>query len=260
MKVGLYSAAPRLGDVEANLATIAKEVASRKADLVVFPELFATGYNIGDDAQRLALRLDDDRLAPVLAACAKAKVHAVFGAPRQARAGVTHNSAFLVTPKKEVLAYDKRCLATYTTFQEGLFFRPGTTSPVWETDLGTIGPGICYDLFFPEFHKRQALAGADILLNISASPTTSQRFFETMFPARAIENACFFGYSNNVGAQDGIVFWGGAQAWGPRANLLGRVEPLKRGRVIVDLDMDDLVPAREFRPTLRDSRPEDLAA
>lgn len=257
-RLALHAATPKLGDVEANVAAVAKAVAATKDALVAFPELFLSGYNIGDDAQRLALTLDDDRLDPIRKAAKAAKSTVVAGGPRKIRAGVTSNAAFLIHPDGTTEAYDKRVLANYTTFQEGLFFQPGRTTPVFETRHGTVGLSICYDLFFPEFQRRQALAGADLLLNISASPTTSQRFFEALFPARAIENVCFVAYTNLAGPQDGIVFWGGAQAWTPRAHRLGRSEPMKPGKVDVELDWDDLAPAREFRPTLRDVRSEDL--
>ncbi|MEK6986448.1 MAG: carbon-nitrogen hydrolase family protein [Candidatus Thermoplasmatota archaeon] len=251
-RLALWSANPKLGNVEANVATVAKAIAAREADFVVFPEMFLTGYAIGDDAQRLAFRLGDDRLEPIRKACAQAKTHCVVGAPRSPRRGLTHNSALLFGPGGEEAAYDKRSLATFTTFEDGLFFKPGTTSPVFDTGVGKIGLTICYDWFLPEYPRAQALAGADLLLNISASPTTSQRFFEALMPARAIENACFTAYSNVVGPQDGVVFWGGSQAWGPRGTLLGRLDALQSGRVVVELDWDDLAPAREFRPTLRD--------
>lgn len=245
--------------MEANVKTVAAAVRKREADLVVFPEMFLSGYNIGDDVQRLALRLDDERLEPIRKACAHAEAHVITGGPRTPRKGITHNSAFLFAPDGSAAAYDKRSLATFTTFQEGLFFKPGTESPVWETAVGNIGIGICYDLFFPEFTRRQALAGADLLLNISASPATSQRFFEALFPARAIENACFVAYANMAGPQDGIVFWGGSQAYGPRGQPLGKLAPFKPGRLQVELDWDDLPPAREFRPTLRDAEAADVA-
>jgi predicted amidohydrolase len=256
--VALHAAASRLGDVPANMAAVAAAVGRKEAALVAFPEMFLSGYAIGDDAQRLALTLDDDRWAPLVKACRKAKAHAIVGGPRKARAGITCNSAFLVGPDGVEAHYDKRALATFTTFQEGLFFQAGKASPVWETPVGKVGIGICYDLFFPEFHRAQAIAGADILLNISASPTTSQRFFEALLPARAIENAAFVGLSNLAGPQDGIVFWGGAQAHNPRGTLMARTPGMEPGRILVEMDLDDLAPAREFRPTLRDGRAEDL--
>jgi predicted amidohydrolase len=208
--------------------------------------------------QRLAFKPDDERLEPIRKACAQNKVHAVVGGPRAPRKGLTHNSALLFGPGGEEAFYDKRSLATFTTFQEGLFFKPGTSSPVFDTAVGRVGITICYDWFFPEYPRAQALAGADLLLNISASPTTSQRFFEALMPARAIENASFAAYCNVVGPQDGVVFWGGSQAWGPRGTLLGRLDALQEGRVVVELDWDELVPAREFRPTLRDGSPRSI--
>lgn len=257
MKVALWSAAPALGDVDANIRTVA-DAMDTDDDLVVFPELFLTGYNIGDDVQRLAFQDGDDRLALLAGAAKKHGTHLVVGAPYTPRKGLTYNAALCITDAGEATWIPKRALPTFTTFREGLFFAHGEAQPVWETRLGTFGIGICYDLYFPEFHKRQALDGADVLLNISASPSVSRRFFETLLPARAVENACFMLYSNNVGSQDGVVFWGGSQAYGPRGDRLARHEEYEDGPLHVECSLDDLVAAREFRPTIRDSDVTDL--
>lgn len=222
-------------------------------ELVVFPEMFLTGYNIGDDVQRLAFARDDPRLAPLQEAARSKGVHIIVGAPRRGRHGVTYNSALCIDADGAITWVDKRYLPTFTTFREGLFFARGGPQPVWQTRLGGIGVHICYDLYFPEMQKQQVVDGADILVNISASPSASRRFFETLLPARAVENAVFVLYANNVGAQDGIVFWGGAQAYGPRGDRLGLCEAYKQDVLRLDIDLSDLVAAREFRPTLRDT-------
>lgn len=258
MKVALHSADPRLGDVEANVRTVA--AAADGADLVVFPELFLTGYNIGDDLQRLAFGEDDERLAPLVQAVRSAGTHVIVGAPYTPRPGLTYNAALCVGPDGHVLWVPKRALPNFAMFQEAMFFDHGEVQPVWRTRLGDIGVHICYDLYFPEFQKRHALDGADILVNISASPANSRRFFETLLEARAVENAVFMLYSNNVGSQGGITFWGGSRAYGPRGQLLGAAEPYEATVLTVDLDLEDLQSAREFRPTIRDSRPQDLEA
>ncbi|MGB1697461.1 MAG: carbon-nitrogen hydrolase family protein [Thermoplasmatota archaeon] len=250
MNVALWSAAPALGNVQANVQTVA---AACKGGLVVFPELFLTGYNIGDDVQRLAFKDEDPRLQPLRDACRATKTHLVVGAPYTPRAGLTYNAALCIDDEGAITWVKKRALPTFTTFQEGLFFANGMDQPVWHTKLGAIGVGICYDLYFPEFHKEQVLMGADILLNISASPSISKRFFETLLPARAVENAVFMLYSNNVGAQDGIMFWGGAQAYGPRGDLLAKQPDFEDGVQELELNLNDLQAAREFRPTIRDS-------
>lgn len=252
MKVALHAAAPRLGDVDANVARVARALAEGD-DLVAFPEMFLTGYNVGDDVQRLAFRDGDARLAPLLRAAREHGVHVVVGAPHTPRAGVTFNAALCIDAGGDATWLHKRALPTFTTFREGLFFKRGGRQEPWRTRLGTIGVGICYDLYFPEFQRAQAAAGADVLLNISASPSASRRFFEALVPARAIENACFSLYTNNVGSQDGIVFWGGAMAVGPRGDDLGRLAPYEEGVLRAELDLADLVPAREFRPTIRDT-------
>ncbi|MHB8633564.1 MAG: carbon-nitrogen hydrolase family protein [Thermoplasmatota archaeon] len=259
MKVALHSANPRLGDVAENVATIAQAAAKDGADLVVFPEMFLSGYAIGDDAQRLALSgPSDPRLAPLFAAARENDATLIAGAPWSPRRGITHNAALLVAPDGHSQWYAKRCLPTFTTFREGLFFAPGRESPVWTTPVGKLGIHICYDIYFPEHQKRQVLDGADILVNISASPAPSRRFFETLLEARAIENASFMLYANCVGPQDGLVFWGGSRVVGPRGQTVAALEPYREGRVVADIDLDDVVAAREFRPTLRDSHPEDL--
>ncbi|MGB0651742.1 MAG: carbon-nitrogen hydrolase family protein [Thermoplasmatota archaeon] len=260
MKLALFSAAARLGDVEANVAAAAASVQEAGADVAVFPELHLTGYNIGDDVTRLAFAGEDERLEPLRSAAAAARCAVVAGAPRTPRPGITHNSAALIDADGSLSWYDKRCLATFTTFREGLFFQPGGSSPVWETAHGRIGLSICYDLYFPEFQRQQALDGADLLLNISASPATTRRFFQAILPARAIENASFAAQCNVVGAQDGVVFWGGSHAIGPRGDLLAAAEPFQDTLTLVDIDWDDLGPAREFRPTLRDAAAAEAAA
>jgi predicted amidohydrolase len=250
MKVALWSAAPALGNVEANVKTVADALGG---GLVVFPELFLTGYNIGDDVQRLAFKDDDVRLAPLVTACKATGTHLIVGAPYTPRAGLTYNAALCIDDQGSITWVKKRALPNFTTFREGLFFANGMEQPVWHTKLGAIGVGICYDLYFPEFHKQQVLEGADILINISASPSISKRFFEMLLPARAVENAVFMLYSNNVGAQDGIIFWGGAQAYGPRGDQLAKQPDLQDGVLELELNLQDLQAAREFRPTIRDS-------
>lgn len=259
VQAGLWSAAPKLGDVDANIATVTEALAEGD-DLVVFPELFLTGYNIGDDVQRLAFKDDDGRLQPLRDTCRKNGAHLIVGAPHTPRSGVTYNAALCIDAQGQETWIHKRALPTFTTFREGLFFAHGEEQPVWDTDLGAIGVHICYDLYFPELQKRQILDGAEILVNISASPSASRRFFEALLPARAIENAVFVLYSNNVGSQDGLVFWGGARAYGPRGDPVVAAEPFEDGRAQAVVDLADLQAAREFRPTIRDSDPADLEA
>jgi predicted amidohydrolase len=115
---------------------------------------------------------------------------------------------------------------------------------------------ICFDCFFPEVAKIYALKGADILVCISASPSTTRIFFEKVIVARAIENAIFFTYTNLVGTELNMVYWGGNTVIGPKGDVRAKGEYFEEAIVTCDIDLKDLSIAREFRPTLRDTRME----
>ncbi len=106
-------------------------------------------------------------------------VHIVFGMPEESEVkGVIHNTALLVGPKGLVGKYRKIHLPTHTVFEERRYYRPGQAAPVFETRFGKIGLTICYDLYFPELTRLEALEGAELIVCISASPGLRRRFFE----------------------------------------------------------------------------------
>lgn len=257
VKAALFQLQPRLGEPARNLATLAKKVAAAKADLCVFPELYLTGYFNRDLLRTLAEPLDGPMVAEVRKAARASGSHIIVGMPRASETrGVVHNSSVLVTPEGEAHAYDKLYLPTFSVFEEDLYFGEGRKLETFKTSLGRVGMSICYDLFFPEVTKSLAMQGADMLTCISASPTISRRYFEQVMPARAIETTCFLLYTNLVGPQDQVAFWGGAKAYGPRGDLKAEGPLMKEAVTKVALDLEEVNVARLKRPVLRDSRPE----
>lgn len=258
MRVVLCQRASVVGNLEANLDQVLADLDEHgpQADLVLFPELFLAGYNARDRHHELALGPD----APALEALrAKAREHGstvIVGGPRRGHIrGVTHNAAFVVPPKGDVLAYDKVHLPNFNVFEEGLYFGPGRRGLLFEMPGGTkVGVVICYDLFFPEITKELALRGADVLACISASPVTSQPYFEAVLPARALETTTFVLYCNLVGTQDHLSFWGGSRVHDPLGGLLAEGPVGEEGVITVDLDLDLVSLARKKRPVLRDTR------
>jgi predicted amidohydrolase len=117
---------------------------------------------------------------------------------------------------------------------------------------------ICYDMFFPELAKLETLLGAQILVNISAAPTTSRPYFRRVMPGRAVENAIFVAYSNMVGVHGSLVFGGGSVLYGPRGEEIVRAKDLEPDIVEAEIDLADIDIARRFRPVVRDSQPEIL--
>jgi len=258
MKAALAQLAPALIRKEKNLERIESVVESAEADLVLFGEMFLTGYMARDEFPRLAETRDGPAVKRVAKIAAEHGSHVVFGMPeRDAKGKHLYNASVLVTPDGDIHVYRKIHPANFGPFEEELYFGRGTDLALIPTPLGKIGLMICYDVFFPELAKAYALAGAEVLAIISASPSTSKPFFDKVLPARAIENAIFVLYANLVGTELNMVFQGGTQAIGPRAEDLGRAKDFEEAVVTADVDLKALPIAREFRPTIRDTH-EDL--
>ena len=100
------------------------------------------------------------------------------------------------------------------------------------------------------------MQGADIIICISASPSSTRQYFERMFPARAIENTTFFIYANLTGTQEDLVFWGGSQAFDPLGNQIIKLPYFKEAIETFEIDLNILKTVRANRPVLRDIRPE----
>jgi predicted amidohydrolase len=257
VKITLVTERPTVGDQEANLKRVEKGMAEADGDVVVFGELFLPGYMAKDDHVRLAVDLKrGDVVGRLKDAATTHDRNLIVGLTRRDPdvRGVCFDSMALVTRKGKVDWYDKWYLANFGPFEERLFFDEGERLKLWDVDGLRVGPQICYDLFFPELTKAYALMGADMIVNVSASPNVSRTFFETLFPARAIETGCFFAYCNVAGSQEDLVFWGGSQLWGPRGDLKVRAPYFDPSVVTYELDPEELRTTRPLRPTARDTR------
>lgn len=256
MKLALAQLSPVLGDKEKNLDMMENVVKNSESDLVMFGELFLTGYMCRDNLTKLAEPLDGVSVNAIAKMAKEHDTHIVFGMPERSKEvqGQIFNSAVLVYPDERVERYRKLHLANFGPFEEHLYFARGSELPVFDTDIGKIGMLICFDCFFPELSKIYALKGADVLVCISASPSSTRIFFEKVIVARAIENTLFFTYTNLVGTELNMVFWGGNTVIGPRGDEKAKGEYFKEGIVTSEIDLKELNVAREFRPTIRETR------
>jgi predicted amidohydrolase len=235
-------------------------LAANPADLAIFPELFVSGYRVGDRIHRLALAPEDDTLRALRSIAKKWRGSIAVGAPRRSplRPGEVENTVLLVRADGSIDWQVKRYLPTYGPFEEGVFYTPAEQSRPLKVGSHPVGFEICYDVFFPEVSRELGMNGAEMLVNISASPITSRPLFEKLLPARAVENGCPVVYVNRVGVEDGVVFGGGSGVWDARGEpvpttpvrvpRLGREERVLRAT----LDLTEVARWRPFRPVLRD--------
>ncbi|MBI4415880.1 MAG: carbon-nitrogen hydrolase family protein [Euryarchaeota archaeon] len=256
MKAILAQLEPSVGKKEDNLRKMGKVLGEAEADLTLFGELYLSGYMARDAIPRLAEPIDGPSVEAVQRLAAENGTHVVFGMPLKETERTLYNASVLVAPDGATWAYRKIYLANFGPFEENVYFGRGSELVLADTKIGKIGLLICYDMFFPELTKALVLAGAEVIAAISAAPHTSRKFFDAVLPARAIENAVYVLYANLVGTELNQVFSGGTQAIGPRGEDLGRAKDHHEQVVAADVDLRHLDVAREFRPTIRDTRPE----
>ncbi|KAA0004607.1 MAG: hypothetical protein DRN33_00675 [Thermoplasmata archaeon] len=254
MELCIANIKPAVGNKKKNLKKMESMISEEDADMYVFGEMALTGYTCRDEFRELAEEIDGPSINAMKEVAMKKGCYIIFGMPLKDREGVISNASVMVHPDGRVNAYRKSFLANFGPFEERFYFSPGREMPVFETRYGKIGMCICYDVFFPELVKGLVLKGADMIVCISASPTTTREFFEKVLPARAIENTAFVAYSNIVGTQENLVFWGGGQVYSPRGELLARGKYLKEGIIKTDVDFGEIEGARASRPTLRDTK------
>jgi predicted amidohydrolase len=258
MKLALISARPTIADRTKNIQIMEKYIKKTKADMYVFGEYFLTGDRCKDEFRDLAEPLNGPSIKRLQTIAKTKHCYLVFGMPCKDDTvdGLIYNASVLLHPNGTINAYKKWFLPNAGPFEEKIFFDQGEELPVFSTTFGTIGLLICYDLNFPELSKALALQGADLLICISASPSVTRQYFETLLPARALENTVFLAYCNLAGNQEDLVYWGGSQVYDPLGNLLRKAPYFKESMITCEIHFKLLEQARARRPVLRDIRPE----
>lgn len=256
MRVALAQRKHVLGDKEHNLSLIEETVGSVEADLVLFPEMFLTGYTLRDKYWEEAEEIPGESSKKISELAGENDCTIICGMPEKKTPGKgrVYNSALIAESDGELNVYRKSYLVNFGPFQDKRYFEADPELPLIDTGNCKLGVIICYDIFFPELTKSYAMEGADILVCISASPTVTRRFFEDVMVARAIENTCFFFYSNLLGREDQMMFWGGSTALSPRGTIIDKAPYLEEDVLTVDIDLSSLEDARRGRPALSDTR------
>jgi len=258
MKVAIITMRPKLADKKANLEIMKKHIEKTKADMYIFGELTICGYHVKDELRDNAETVNGPSIKLVKELAKKHKCYIVFGMPLKNSIikGIINNSAILIHPNGKIDTYNKWFLPTVGPFEEKIFFDEGEGLTICETKFGKIGLIICYDIFFPELCRAYTLLGADIIICLSATPSVTRKLFETLIPARAVENTVFFIYVNLVGTQENLVFWGGSEIRDPLANQIVKAPYFKESVKVCEIDLKQLEFSRAVRPVLRDIKSE----
>jgi predicted amidohydrolase len=212
----LAQLSPRLRHTKANLETMGRIVAEQPdADLVVFPELFLSGYTLSD-IDELAVQMDSPELERVTGMARENSTALIFGAPEGISGGIT-NSAFCVDEQGTIAAVYRK-VQLYGG-EESDAFVAGNELLIVELCGLKMGLMICFDIEFPEVARSLARAGAEMLVTISANMEPFGNDHAVFISARALENGLPHVYVNQVGPVEKLTFVGGSTVVSPDGEI-----------------------------------------
>ncbi len=252
LRVALAQINTTVGDLDGNVRKIIdaiRDATERGVDIVAFPELAITGYPPEDLLLKSSFIKDNmDALNEVKAQTGD--IIAIVGFVH--RSDDIYNAAAIIHNGEIIDIYHKTHLPNYGVFDEFRYFQTGSRCPLYRMGDIVFGVSICEDIWYPDGPPTiQALYGAEVLININASPYHRRRIIERqrMLSVRASDNAAIICYVNAVGGQDELVFDGGSMVIDESGELLSMARQFEEELLIVDLNLESV-----FRKRLKDIR------
>jgi omega-amidase len=227
--------------------------AQRGADVIVFPELWSTGYDLAHAAE-YASPLDEGIFAATANLARHYGIAIVGSCLAQSGAGQVGNTAVYTDASGLIRgAYSKAHL--FRLMHEEQYLTAGDRLTLVDAGWGLAGLGICYDLRFPEFLRAYALAGATAVFLPAEWPHPRCEHWRTLLRARAIENQMFVIACNRVGRDPNNLFCGHSCIIDPAGVTLveGHEEP---ALLFADLDLSQVAQTRARIPVFDDRRPD----
>jgi NAD+ synthase (glutamine-hydrolysing) len=252
LRIALAQINTTVGDLEGNELKVATQIALARqlgADIVAFPELAIPGYPPEDLLLKPSF-VDANRAALERVAREVRDITAIVGYVD--RDDDIHNAAAVLHGGELAAVYHKTYLPNYSVFDEDRYFGAGERPLVFSLGDVRVGVNICEDIWYPAGPtKAQALAGAQLVINISASPYHAGKGAarERMLATRAADNVIYVAFCNLVGGQDELVFDGGSVILDVRGETVARGKLFAEDLVVADLDLTGV-----FRQQLHDPR------
>ena len=257
----------RVGAMEKNLQRHLEYIDRAEkegAQLVVFPELSLTGYTLRDLAWDMAIDPVNSNFVHRLLEKSKSISIALGFVESGTNHGIYNSAMFL---EDGIIKHIHRKIypPTYGMFEEGRYFGAGKKVAAFDSKLGRLGMLVCEDLWHVSLPYLLALDGAEAILCLTASPTrisgesnqldnqiVNHEHHRTY--ARLLNTYLLF--SNRVGFEDGVNFWGGSNITSPGGEMLTTAKLLDEDLIVADVDSYEVQRARRFSRHFLDERPE----
>lgn len=261
MKISIMQSRARDGQLTwtsslQSLDATAGRAAAEQADILVTPEMFLTGYNIGAPAVRASAQPPDGELLQSVAQLArKHQIAILAGYPEIAPNGAVYNSAVFVDADGTTLSnYRKTHLfgsVDRAQFTAGASLNAPFIYRGWQ-----IAIAICYDIEFPEVARFYRQAGAEVILTPTANMAPFFSVASHMVPVRAQENAVYIAYANYVGCEGEFNYCGLSCLCGPLGEEIARASEDTEELISGSISRSDLQEARKATTYLEDLRAE----
>jgi omega-amidase len=255
LRIALAQMQVHLGEPKRNVAQMVKwteEASKRGAHIVVFPELWPSGYAL-EQAQELSQTLNQGLFAQV-AGLAKQHQISITGSMLEKRGQEASNSAAFFASNGQMMGVYRK-IHLFHLMSEDRYLQPGSSPLVMELPWGKTAMAICYDLRFPELFRRYGLEGAELVIIPAEWPMTRIDHWRNLLITRAIENQCYVVGVNTAGTSGETLFGGHSMIidpWGKIVVEMGE-DP---GLVTGEIELARVQQVREYMRVFDDRRPE----
>lgn len=256
MRIALAQCLPRTIDLAfSSLTSLIAQAKAQQANLLIVPEMFLTGYNIGVEAcSAQAISLQDPHFQALQSLAREHQIALVLGFPERDQEAI-YNSAAFIDERGEVLSvYRKTHL--YGAVDHAQFSAGNTLCQPFSWQGWCCALAICYDIEFPEVARAYALQQVELLL----VPTANMHPFDLVcrhtIPTRAAENTLYIAYANYIGHEGEFKYCGQSCIADPYGQVLAQAGHDAEELLIAELDKTILQTARQALTYLTDRRPE----
>jgi predicted amidohydrolase len=252
---------PKLGCIADNLKQIEEQITKAReagADLIVFPELAISGYFLKDLVPEVALRLDSSEILRLIELSRGISI--AVGFVEESDDYHFYNSALYLEDGAIRHLHRKVYLPTYGLFDEQRYLARGESFRAFDTKFGRFGMLICEDMWHLSASYILAMDGAKTLICLSSSPARgiegdspgSATAWQKLVSTTAMFLNCRVLYSNRVGYEDGVNFWGGSEYVAASGESIVRAPLLEEDVVTARVTEGALRRERTISPLMRD--------
>lgn len=264
IRISLVQTDAIMADLDKNMTVHLEEVEkaiSNKSDIVMFPELSLTGYSLKDAFYDVALTDDDPKLDPIKKLSEKISI--IVGMAELDKRFEIYNTLLFFEDGELISKHRKVYLPNYGLFEEKRYFSEGNRFRAFDSKFGRFGLLICEDIWHPTSGVILAQDRASVIFAAAAGiargidenkKPENVRVWEALNRSLAISATSYLVFTNRVGVEDGLMFWGGSEIIDPYGNAIKKADYLKKKHLTTSIDMLKLKHARINTTLLSDEK------